>query len=183
MDKEISQENGKKPKLVGEVYPVNMEKARAVVIRCSDRRFRVAHERFIKRYLKLEGKDFWPFKPLGGAAALARPTQMAARFAVVMEDIELAVSRSPIEEIILINHEDCRRYDPFRNGVLHPERQDLFAAAKLLARKFRSLKISAYFARFTEESDPQIVFEEVIIITPKVRETQTQEADVASAAV
>lgn len=156
-------------------YPVNHLQAKAIVVRCPDRRFRIAHREFIKEELGLNGEDFWPLKPAGGVAALARSTQMPSRFAALIEDIELFVGHSPIHHIVLINHEDCRKYDSIldrRQSAPHPERDDLFSAVRLLSRKYPHIEISAYFARFTDESHTEIFFEAVIASTLQVTEPE-----------
>lgn len=133
----------------------------AIVVRCVDRRFRKAHKEFIAGELGLQGEDFWPVKPPGGAGALARPSQMDAEFRSINADIEFFVQHSDIKYIILINHQDCRRYDKLvdRTACEHPERQDLIVAHKLLSRKYQKIEISAYFARFTDETCSRIFFE------------------------
>lgn len=146
------------------VYEAVNATPKAIVIRCFDRRFRKAHKGFIRDELKLRGEDFWPIKRAGGIAALARPRQMKADFASLTSEIEFLVAHSPtVQHIILINHQDCKRYDKLveREPKKDPEREDLDLAIRLLERKYPKLEISAYYARFVDADRSLITFDAV----------------------
>ena len=154
----------KREKKMTKFYRAVKADPKAIIVRCFDRRFRGAHAEFIKEELSLSPEDFWPIKVAGGAGAISRQRQMPAEFETLTSHIDLSVSHSKICHIILINHQDCRRYDSIvdrKNSPQEPEKQDLYKAIRLLSRKYPSVEISAYYAKFADEDQTMIFFEPV----------------------
>lgn len=158
----------KKSTVLTKVYPAAEESASdyiAIIVRCFDRRFRIAHSRLITEDLCLKPGTYWPPKSAGGVAPLARSTQMRAKFYALMDDIETAMRHSPnLRHIILIGHQDCRKYDVLVDRKTcgpDPEKRDVGKAMRMLARKYPKLEISGYFAFFADLSHKHIRFEAI----------------------
>jgi hypothetical protein len=144
-------------------YPVatNIE-LKAIVDRCLDRRFRVAHRRFIEEELGLAPENIVPIKRAGGAGPLGRKKRGWKRIPKdLRKQVELFVEHYPeIELIVLINHEDCRRFDKLRNaGKRNCEIRHLKKAVRIFCKEFPDKKVVGYFGRFVDESRQEIYFE------------------------
>lgn len=146
--------------ILPELYEIVFSQPKAVTIRCFDRRFRKAFNRFIREVLGLDPEDFWPLKPPGGAALLGMSSQMQSDFKVLTDQIQLAIDHSKIQHIILFAHEDCRKMDGFCNRTKDPhfERRCLISGIRLMERKYPQIEVSGFYARFTEDRQ-HIVFE------------------------
>ena len=133
-------------------YPVaiNIE-LKVIVDRCLDRRFRVAHRRFIKSDLGLTPENIVPIKRAGGAGPLRLGKKGWKKLPKdLREQLELFVKHHPeIRRIILINHEDCRRFDKLRKKGEHRlEKWHLERAVRLVAKKFPDKEVYGYFGGF-----------------------------------
>lgn len=170
---------GTPKKLRRRTYPVNKPnpKLKTVVIRCFDRRFSLAHRLFLWLELKLRGKDYYPIKFAGGPAALARQNQMPAKYAAIMEDLDLAMEHHPIELALLFAHQDCRRYDRLVDRTTsdpHVEKLDLLKAIQVLREKYPNVKVRGFYARFVVtrwRKKRRIVFDEVLAQEAVAQET------------
>jgi hypothetical protein len=156
---------------VGKTYPVPQNKEfKAIIVRCPDGRFALAHKMFIDEELCLAGGQFVSLKSAGGAGGLARPEEMANEFWSLHGQIDMFVKHHPsIGIIVIFTHEDCRRYDGLadRKKETEPEKNDLHKALRILARKFPKIKVRAFYARFSDSKQESIVFEEVSSSTPQ----------------
>lgn len=135
----------------------------AVILRCPDHRLIDPHKNFIRDELGLVGSDYFSLKRAGGARALARGEESPKVFADLFKEISMFVEKHPeIRYIILISHEDCRRYDKERKPLLPDlERRDLLVAAKIMAGMSSRVHVGAYFARFTDKMQKEAFFETV----------------------
>lgn len=137
-------------------------KLRALVIRCLDRRFRIAHRLLIEEELRLAPENIVPIKRAGGSGPLKRQKKGWKRVPKdVREQVELFNAHHPeIETIILINHEDCRRFDRLRKKGKHNcEVRHLIRTVKIFSKKFPKKKVLGYFGRFVDEKQMEIYFE------------------------
>ena len=146
------------------IYRVPPRKERrAVVLRCPDLRFIGAHRGFIRRELiGLKHQNYYSLKHAGGAIALARAQLLPEEFRAVISEISLFLELSPeITHIVVINHEDCRKYTNALRAACCGgiEREDLVNAAEMLTRTFPSLQVGAYHAKFRNEDRKTIYFE------------------------
>ncbi|MCX6720072.1 MAG: hypothetical protein NTV36_03125 [Candidatus Staskawiczbacteria bacterium] len=144
------------------IYEAVATSAKAIVVRCPDRRFRIAHNLFIGEELGLTGNEFWPIKMAGGAGALARPDEMPHDFACIVGQIATFCSHDPVEHIVLFTHQHCRHYSAIRGKTGgNPERDDLEEAIRFLSEKYPYIETSAYFAAFTDDRQTHIFFETI----------------------
>lgn len=135
---------------------------RTIVVHCLDSRFKLAHDLFIKEELRLETFDFLAIPIAGGAGVLARQKEMPNCFWSVIGQLDLFTRKTEIDCIILISHQDCRRYDELRETGQagdDAERQDLVKALEMVSRAYH-VKVRAYYATFSE-NDKKISFERV----------------------
>jgi len=143
-------------------YPVATNiRLKALTDRCLDRRFRIGHRKFIKNELGLAPENIVPIKRAGGAGPLRRKKKGWKSIPKdLREQAELFVKHHPeIKFIILINHEDCRRFDKLRKmGKKKCEIRHLKRAVKIFAKRFPDKKILGYFGRFTK-SRKRVYFE------------------------
>jgi len=143
-------------------YPVARNiKLMAIIDRCLDRRFRIGHRRLIEEDLGLAPENIVPIKRAGGAGPLRLKKKGWKRLPKdVRDQLELFVEEHPeIGCIILINHEDCRRYDKIRKrGECDRERLDLKMAVNLVSKKFPNKKVFGYFGEFVNEKRRKVQF-------------------------
>lgn len=135
---------------------------KTIVVHCLDPRFRLAHDLFINEELGLEEFDFLPIQIAGGAGVLARQKEMANCFWSVAGQLDWLTSHLSINRIVLISHQECRRYDQLRRSGLaknDAEKQDLAKALEIVSRAYHT-EVRAYFASFSENKE-KISFERV----------------------
>lgn len=144
------------------IYPVAKNiKLKVAVGRCLDRRFREAHRYLIENDLGLAPENIVPIKRAGGAGPLCRKKKGWKRLPKdLREQLEIFIKHHPeIGRIVLINHEDCRRFDRLRrNGKGNREARDLKTAVKLVAKRFPKKKVFGYFGYFTDKKRKKIRF-------------------------
>ncbi|MGD0830796.1 MAG: hypothetical protein ABR907_07625 [Terracidiphilus sp.] len=144
---------------------------KAIIIYCGDPRFLVATRSFIGEELGFTEGEYLPLSLPGGIASLSEPFALPKDFKVLKEGLQFYLEHmSSITEVILISHEDCRKYQALSEklGSLKmmkgpmAERQyaDLrkvgVVASKLVAR---NIAVRRYYARFANEEHTQVVFE------------------------
>lgn len=145
-------------KITKKSWEENLVEPRAIVVRCSDRRFRNAHNGFIETVLGLTGDNYWPIKIAGGAGPLARPDQMTVDYGKLIHDLYKFMSPS-IKHIVLITHEDCRQYDAIRSTAgKNPELQDVIVASEFIATKYSEVEVAAVYGYFTQDQPRKIGF-------------------------
>jgi hypothetical protein len=157
----LQENNAMAGKSTKKSWAENLIEPTAIIIRCYDRRFRVAHNGFIKEVLKLDGNDFWPIKGAGGAGPLARPDEMAFDHGKLVQDLATAMSPK-IRHVVLFTHEDCHRYKEIRETFGdYPEARDAAKAADFVAAKYPRIEVAAIYAHFTNDTPRQIRFKVV----------------------
>lgn len=83
---------------------------KVVVVYCVDPRFQEAFNFLIKEKLGLIWGKFVPLTIEGGASILARPESYEQEFSSLLDRICFCLEHfSSIEQIALVNHEDCNR--------------------------------------------------------------------------
>ena len=154
-------------------YKVNKgQEKKAIVLRCPDLRLPGPHKGFISEELGLQGGTYLSLKRAGGAIALARAEILPEEFRSLMSEISMFLELHPeIEYIIIINHEDCKKYDQVvdrkKAPKENPERSDLLQAAKVLSSSFPRIQIGAYYAEFADKEQMYVYFETVFETDPK----------------
>jgi hypothetical protein len=144
---------------------------KAIILFCGDPRFLAATTSFITEELGFKEGEYLPLSVPGGIASLSEPFALPKDFKVLKEGLQFYLEHmGSISEVILINHEDCRKYHALveKLGTLRiikgamAERQyaDLkkvaVMASNLVARK---IAVRRYYARFANEERTQVVFE------------------------
>ena len=144
---------------------------KAIVIFCGDPRFLSATTSFIVEELGLKQGEYLPFSVPGGIASLSEPFALPKDFKVLKEGLAFYLEcMSSITRVILINHEDCKKYHALceKLGSLAllrgttPERQrdDLKKVAAMVAGLVsHELVIEKYYAKFANKEHTQVVFE------------------------
>lgn len=133
------------------------ERTDALVLMCSDQRYRPATEEFLAEHLGLTGYDTLAVP--GGAYVISFADALPKQLKVGMRMLRFVIKSSEPRRIVLIAHQDCGRYlDSFatvlrRAGFSMEEKQrhDLASVAKELRESFSNLSVDAYFARLTPD--------------------------------
>ena len=144
---------------------------KAIIVFCGDPRFLLATRSFIAEELDFKEGEYLPLSLPGGIASLSEPFALPKDFKVLKEGLQFYLEHmGSISEVILISHEDCRKYQALgeKLGTLRmikgsmEERQfaDLkkvaVVASNLVARK---IAVRRYYAKFANEERTQVVFE------------------------
>ena len=124
-------------------------KCRACVVSCIDFRLHDHLNRFVaEQGLDKDGADI--IRVAGVAINLARPTQQWARDFVTGQH-EASKRLHDVEEIHLVNHEDCGAYGldcpPGSDEELAVHVKDLRASRAVLEERFPGVKIFTHFLR------------------------------------
>lgn len=137
----------------------------ALVLMCSDRRYREPAEEFLNRHLGLASYDLVAVP--GGAYVIAFADALPKQVKLGMRMLRfLARNHSP-SRIVLIAHQDCGRYrEGFASWLRRPgfsleekQLQDLAVATRDLREAFPGRRVEAYFAR--PAGDGAVQFEAV----------------------
>ena len=84
---------------------------KAIIIFCGDPRFLVATNSFITEELGFKEGEYLPLSLPGGISSLSEPFALPKDFKVLKEGLQFYLEHmASITEVILINHEDCRKY-------------------------------------------------------------------------
>jgi hypothetical protein len=147
-------------------YPANPNKPKtAIVISCPDLRFLTAKKRFCKEELEFNGREYYSLVQAGGAIALARAEALPDEFTTLFSQIHMFLQKhGDISHIILLNHEDCKKYDLVigkKRSDAYLEREDLKKASEVLSNLFPEIQIGAYYAKFEDIERTEISFETV----------------------
>jgi hypothetical protein len=149
--------------------------AEAIVVHCADPRFQKAFREFINKELKLEEGKYIPIVISGAVASLSEPSSFPKEFKVVSDLIDLFLTRhNSIKMIVLINHEDCKKYEAMK-GVLgrlflgklatiaEKQKKDLVSVAlNLLQMHKQKPAVRLFYGKFANDQHSQIAFEEVV---------------------
>ena len=146
---------------------------KAIILFCGDPRFLSATTSFITEELGYKEGEYLPLSVPGGIASLSEPFALPKDFKVLKEGLQFYLEHmGSISEVILINHEDCRKYHALveKLGILNKlrgtmaERQldDLKKVGELASGLVaRRIKVRQYYAKFANEEHTQVVFEAV----------------------
>lgn len=137
----------------------------ALVVLCSDGRWRHHVEEFIDRHLQAGALADIVSVP-GGIEPLTLSDLMPKDFNFLRRRLDLLFRAHGTRRLIAIGHEDCAWYKEVRLGPLKldlRERQvrDLKHALALAAEIFPGIATEAYYARLERSSPPRVVFEAV----------------------
>jgi hypothetical protein len=145
----------------------------AIVVFCGDPRFQAAIASFIAEELHLQHGQFLPFSVPGGIAALTEQFARPKDFKVLREGLEFYLTRlRTIRRIILINHEDCKKYHDLcerlgpssliNGNISDRQRNDLHKVTKVVSSIVSErLGVERYYAKFANPEHTQVTFEGV----------------------
>ncbi len=154
------------------VYQLNTIPPEAVVVYCSDTRFKEATEKFFKEDLNLQN----PFSIVVPASIghLSAQSLLPKNFKFLKEQIEFAASncKEELKKVVLVNHEDCHGYQMLESKLKHffekfsmheKQKLDLKIVAKLIKELIRGsvrnpVEVEIYYASIV---DGGIKFEKV----------------------
>ena len=145
------------------IYPVAKGiDLKVFIASCLDRRYRVARRLFIEQELGFTPENIVPVKRAGGAGPLRKGKR---GWKSIPKDLrkqtDLFMKRHPeIDTVVLMNHEDCRRFDKLRkkNRKQKLELLHLKRAVKIFARRYPGKKILGYFGCFLDKTQQEIYF-------------------------
>jgi hypothetical protein len=129
------------------------EKTDALVLMCSDRRYRLAAEEFLEKHLGLTNYDV--FAVPGGVYMLSFADSLPKNLKVGMRMLKFVLKNHLPPRIILIAHQDCSRYrEGFVSWLRKPgfsldeqQKRDLNEVGAELRETFDFARIEAFFAR------------------------------------
>lgn len=138
----------------------------AIVIHCSDPRWRKVFEEFLEQELNL--KHYGLLAIPGSVSAISVEMAMPKRFKALRDYVEFMVQHGKKPRLIVINHQGCRMYGSlarfFRQAVEHQQRLDLDRAAKLFKKLFPALVgVEVYIAKIeaSDQNQKQAYFEKI----------------------
>lgn len=141
-------------------YFITEEPADALVIHCSDPRFQKAFRRFLKNELGV--KNPVPLLLGGSVHPFGSRATFMENFQMLRQQIKFFLEEGKIIRVVIINHDDCKWYQKFKDemsgaAVQQKMIRDLLSAAEYIIDSF-SIKVETYFARLKGK---EIIFEEV----------------------
>ncbi|MEW6617325.1 MAG: hypothetical protein AB1333_02810 [Patescibacteria group bacterium] len=164
--------NGEKE--MQKLYDVLSGHPKAIVIHCADPRFQRAFQEFLKNELNLSTGEYVPIAISGAIASLTEPSSFPKEFKVVNDILTLFLDRhETIKTIILINHEDCKKYEAMKSALgrsFLKNFSDMVTRQKFDLQKVASAIIKAanlkkelrlFYAKFANTEHTKIEFEEV----------------------
>jgi len=121
----------------------------ALVITCSDFRFKTAERSFLEAAGMTDDYDLIA-RP-GAARSLASPRDEASRETMLAE-IRMLRELHQFTRVLLLNHMDCRAYDDLAAGEAQRSVHEthLRAAASQLDRRFGGLAVESYVIALTD---------------------------------
>ena len=143
------------------VYKIEKSKPTALVIHCGDNRFQTAFRRFVTEELGIS--SYAPIVIGGGLHAFGMQSFLPKNFKVLWEQIKFFIKEQKLDQIILINHEDCKWYEKMKD--YHPTiplpikgKLDLQTALKAILNDFAHVKVRTFWAALDGDN---ITFEEM----------------------
>jgi hypothetical protein len=126
-------------------------KVKALVLSCIDFRFVTKEQNFLKT-LNLEGKYDW--LSLAGASLALNNFPSIADTQTFWEQLQLSIHLHQIEEVIILDHQDCGAYATkidrqlSQNSLQEKEIHRLYLtqAAQAIKQKYPFLQVQLYFA-------------------------------------
>jgi hypothetical protein len=156
-------------------YPVlQSANPTALALYCGDPRFQEAIEQFLEEELGLKKGQYVPLVPPGGAASLSEQLKrsLPKEFKFLSEAVQFYLKQfESISEVVVINHEDCRKYQALQKSLgsiflriseamTDLQRQDLAEMLQtILGLTSRNVGVSRYYAKFSNPEKTQIIFE------------------------
>jgi hypothetical protein len=146
---------------------------KAIILFCGDPRFSLATSSFITDELGFKDGEYLPLSLPGGISSLSEPFALPKDFKVLKEGLQFYLEHmASITEVILINHEDCRKYhslleklgplNKLRGAMAERQCDDLkkvgVLASSLVAR---NITVRRYYAKFANDERTEVVFEAV----------------------
>jgi len=130
-------------------YKLDKTCSSALVIHCGDPRFQTAFHQFIT--LELGISNYTPLIIGGGIHAFGMQTFLPKNFKIIWEQIKFFIKEGKLNQIIIINHEDCRWYSKMKGyyGSLSlplKGKQDLKSAALTILRDFSGVNVRTFWA-------------------------------------
>ncbi len=141
------------------------EKTDAVVIACSDRRYRQPMDEFLSRGLGIANYDLIAVP--GGAYILSFADVLPKQLKLGMQMVKLLMRNHLPPRIVLVAHQDCSRYrEGFTTWLRRPgfsleekQRHDLISVSASLRDAFPDAAVQAFFAK--SHAGDSVVFEPV----------------------
>ena len=135
---------------------MSQRKCRAAMVFCMDYRL----HRQLAGFLESEGLDRDGVDILriaGAVKSMVRPAnERDSDF--IIEQLDLVISRHGIEQVYLVNHEDCGAYGPEdipdSAQELQVHRSDLLLARLLVEQQFPQIEVRPYFMWLDGHCDP-----------------------------
>lgn len=132
------------------------EKTDALVLTCSDRRFRPAVEEFLSRHLGLANYD--TIAVPGGVYMLSFADALPRNLKVGMRMLKFVLKNHTPPRIVLIAHQNCSRYrEGFASRLRRPgfsleqqQKRDLKEVGAELQEAFDWVQVKTYFARIVD---------------------------------
>lgn len=131
------------------VYRINRTPPQALVIHCGDPRFQDAFRQFITSDLGIS--NYAPVVIGGGVHALGMQSFLPKNFKILWEQIKFFIKQQRLQQVIIINHEDCIWYEKMKGyhpGIdrLLKGKLDMLTAAKVILKDFASVDVRAFWA-------------------------------------
>lgn len=131
------------------VYRVDRMRPQALVIHCGDPRFQQAFRQFVTDELGI--KSYAPVVIGGGVHSLGMQSFLPKNFKILWEQIKFFIKQQRLQQVIIINHEDCIWYDRMKG--YHPGvnkflkgKLDMLTAAKVILNDFANVDVRAFWA-------------------------------------
>ncbi len=132
------------------------EQTDALVLACSDRRYRAATQEFLEKHLGLNNYDVLAVP--GGVYMLSFADALPKNLKVGMRMLKFVLKNHLPPRIILIAHQDCSRYrEGFMTWLRKPgfsleeqQKRDLNEVATELRSAFDWARVEPYFAHSVE---------------------------------
>jgi len=142
-------------------YPIDSIKSSTLVIHCGDPRFQTAFRRFINEELGIP--TYARVVIGGGVHAFGIQSFLPKNFKILWEQIKFFVTVLKMDNIILINHQDCIWYEKMKGyyptfEVPVKAKLDLKTAIKSILEDFGHVQIRSYWAAL---HDNHVTFEEI----------------------
>ena len=142
-------------------YQLDKTTSHTLAIHCGDPRFQTAFREFITGGLGVS--NYTPLIIGGGIHAFGMQTFLPKNFKIVWEQIKFFVKEGNLNQIIIINHEDCKWYDKMKGyygNISLPlkGKQDLKSAALTILRDFSSVQVRTFWAALDGDN---VVFTEI----------------------
>lgn len=134
-----------------EVYRTEFNPAQtgALVVHCSDGRYRPAFQRFVEEYAK---PGAWQLLALPGGPRTLAPGGSEAAYRTGWQWLEFLIEKGKPPRVLLVAHSDCLWYlegpsaEP-PSTCLARQIEDLRAVRQELLRRYPELKVELYYAR------------------------------------